>query len=111
VATHPPLFTEAGEPLEADHWLRVMESKFEFLHCTEVQKALFAALAEMFHLTLALLNAGTRYLSWRLGSSSTFYTLCKDTHLIIDSLTSVIEHHSFSDMRPGLDPMNSFPMI
>jgi hypothetical protein len=20
-ATHPPLFTEAGEPLEADHWL------------------------------------------------------------------------------------------
>jgi hypothetical protein len=21
VATHPPLFTEAGEPLEADHWL------------------------------------------------------------------------------------------
>jgi hypothetical protein len=24
-ATHPPLFTEAGEPLEADHWLRVME--------------------------------------------------------------------------------------
>jgi hypothetical protein len=27
-ATHPPLFTEAGEPLEADHWLQVMESKF-----------------------------------------------------------------------------------
>jgi hypothetical protein len=22
VATHPPLFTEAGEPLEAYHWLR-----------------------------------------------------------------------------------------
>jgi hypothetical protein len=21
MATHPPLFTEAGEPLEADHWL------------------------------------------------------------------------------------------
>jgi hypothetical protein len=42
-ATHPPLFTEAGEPLEADHWLRVMESKFGLLHCTEVQKTLFAA--------------------------------------------------------------------
>jgi hypothetical protein len=27
-ATHPPLFTETGEPLEADRWLRVMESKF-----------------------------------------------------------------------------------
>jgi hypothetical protein len=28
VATHPPLFTEAREPLEADHWIRVIESKF-----------------------------------------------------------------------------------
>jgi hypothetical protein len=37
------LFTEAGEPLEADHWLRVIESKFGLLHCTEVQKTHFAA--------------------------------------------------------------------
>jgi hypothetical protein len=40
-ATHPPLFTKAGEPLEADHWLRVIESKFGLLRCTEVQKTLF----------------------------------------------------------------------
>jgi hypothetical protein len=40
-ATHPPLFTKAGEPREADHWLRVMESKFGLLRCTEVQKTLF----------------------------------------------------------------------
>jgi hypothetical protein len=43
VATHPPLFTEAGEPLEADNWLRVMESKFGLLRCTKVQKTLFTA--------------------------------------------------------------------
>jgi hypothetical protein len=42
-ATHLPLFTGAGEPLEADHWLRVMESKFGLLCCTEVQKTLFTA--------------------------------------------------------------------
>jgi hypothetical protein len=42
-ATHPPLFTEAREPLEADHWLRVMESQFGLLRCTEVQKTLFTA--------------------------------------------------------------------
>jgi hypothetical protein len=42
-ATHPSRFIEAGEPLEADHWLRVMESKFGLLHCTEVQKTLFTA--------------------------------------------------------------------
>jgi hypothetical protein len=41
-ATHLPLFTEAGEPLEADHWLRVMESKFGLLCYTEVQTTLFA---------------------------------------------------------------------
>jgi hypothetical protein len=42
-STHPPLFTEAGEPLEADNWLRVMKSKFGLLRCTEVQKTLFTA--------------------------------------------------------------------
>jgi hypothetical protein len=42
-ATHPLLFTEAGEPLEADHWLWVMESKFGLLCCTKVQKTLFIA--------------------------------------------------------------------
>jgi hypothetical protein len=42
-ATHPLLFTEAGEPLEVDHWLWVIESKFDLLHCTEVQGTLFTA--------------------------------------------------------------------
>jgi hypothetical protein len=40
-ATHPPLFTEAREPLEADHWLHAIESKFGLLRYTEVQKTLF----------------------------------------------------------------------
>jgi hypothetical protein len=44
-ATHPLLFIEAGEPLEADHWLRVMKSKFRLLHCTKVQKAFLHAAA------------------------------------------------------------------
>jgi hypothetical protein len=43
--THPLLFTEAGEPLKADHWLRVIESKFGLLHCTKVQKTLRRAAA------------------------------------------------------------------
>jgi hypothetical protein len=36
-----PFFTEAGEPLEADNWLHVIESKFGLLRCTETQKTLF----------------------------------------------------------------------
>jgi hypothetical protein len=41
LATHPPTFDEAGEPLEADHWLRTIESKFRLLCCTKHQKTLF----------------------------------------------------------------------
>jgi hypothetical protein len=43
LATQPPTFVEAGEPLEADHWFRTIESKFEPLHCTENQKTLLVA--------------------------------------------------------------------
>src|SRR5947207_7895174 len=41
--THPPTFAKTEDPLEADSWLRLMESKFELLMCTEEQKTLFAA--------------------------------------------------------------------
>jgi hypothetical protein len=43
LATQPPTFTEASEPVEADHWLHTIESKFDFLNCIENQKTLFAA--------------------------------------------------------------------
>jgi hypothetical protein len=28
LATHPPMFAEATDPLEVDNWLRIIESKF-----------------------------------------------------------------------------------
>jgi hypothetical protein len=43
LATQPPEFAEAMDPLEANNWLRVTESKLGLLHCTELQKTLFAA--------------------------------------------------------------------
>jgi hypothetical protein len=43
LATHPPTFTEASKPLEADHWLHTIESNFDLLNCTENQKTLVAA--------------------------------------------------------------------
>jgi hypothetical protein len=42
LATHPPVFANATDPLEADSWLRTTESKFRLLHCTEYQKTLYA---------------------------------------------------------------------
>jgi hypothetical protein len=37
------MFVEATDPLEADNWLHIIESKFMLLHCTEIQKTLFVA--------------------------------------------------------------------
>jgi hypothetical protein len=31
LVTHPPLFTEASDPLEADNWLCITKSKFGLL--------------------------------------------------------------------------------
>jgi hypothetical protein len=44
-STQPPLFHKMEEPLDADAWLRTIESKFALLStpCSEANKALFAA--------------------------------------------------------------------
>jgi hypothetical protein len=42
LTTHPPVFADVIDPLEADSWLRTTESKFGLLHCTEYQKTLYA---------------------------------------------------------------------
>jgi hypothetical protein len=43
-STQPPLFTRAEDPLDADVWLRVVESKFPLLNrvCSDVAKVRFA---------------------------------------------------------------------
>jgi hypothetical protein len=43
LATHPPVFADATDHLEADSWLHTTESKFGLLHCTEYQKTLYSA--------------------------------------------------------------------
>src|SRR6266542_261570 len=66
--THPPIFAKADDPLEADSWIRLMESKFELITYTEEQKALFAAhqlrcpVASWWATHLAMQPAGHRVL-------------------------------------------------
>ena len=43
LATQPPLFHKADDPLEVDAWIRTIEDKFSILNCTEVNKAAFAS--------------------------------------------------------------------
>jgi hypothetical protein len=43
LAMHPPTFVEAIDLPEVDNCLRIIESKFGLLHCTEIQNTLFVA--------------------------------------------------------------------
>jgi hypothetical protein len=43
LATHPPAFAEAIDPLDVENWLRNIEPKFGLLHHSEIQKTLFVA--------------------------------------------------------------------
>jgi hypothetical protein len=43
LATHPLIFADATDPLEADNWLHTTKSKFELLHCTKYQKTQYTA--------------------------------------------------------------------
>jgi hypothetical protein len=52
-ATQPLEFAEATDPVEANNWLRVTESKFGLLHCTELQKTLFVATVVVLGATIA----------------------------------------------------------
>jgi hypothetical protein len=41
--TNPPTITPTVEPLDMEHWLRVLEQKFLLLRVTDEQKVRFAA--------------------------------------------------------------------
>ena len=40
---HPPTLTSTAEPLDAEHWLCILEQKFQLLTMTKEQKVRFVA--------------------------------------------------------------------
>ena len=40
---HPPVFTHASDPLEADNWLRAVEKQLNIAQCNELEKVLYAS--------------------------------------------------------------------
>ncbi|XP_066396393.1 uncharacterized protein [Miscanthus floridulus] len=42
LGTHPPMFTPTAEPLDVEHWLHILEQKFQLLNVTDEQKVQFA---------------------------------------------------------------------
>ena len=39
---HPPVFSHATDPLEADDWLRAVEKQLNIAQCDDQQKVLYA---------------------------------------------------------------------
>jgi hypothetical protein len=62
LATHPPVFVDATDPLEADSWLRTTESKFGLLHCTKYQKTMYVGSSLEAHLEHGGLPSSPPYL-------------------------------------------------
>ena len=67
LGTHPPLFHKADEPLEADSWLKTIESKFTLYPYNEGDKAGFTAqqlrgpARTWWDNNVAMFPAGTRF--------------------------------------------------
>ena len=40
---HPPLFTHASDPMEADDWLRAVEKQLNIAQCNDLEKVLYAS--------------------------------------------------------------------
>ena len=74
LATQPPLFHKADDPLEADAWIRTIEDKFSILNCTEMDKAAFAAqqLRGPARLYFPLVCVSPGMSLWQLSKPTTF---------------------------------------
>jgi hypothetical protein len=82
LATHPPVFADATDPLEADSWICTTESKFGLPHYTEYQKTLYPA----HHLSGA---AGAWWATY-------IATLPDDHHVPWDEFRSAFRAHHLS---------------
>jgi hypothetical protein len=99
LATHPPLFSRGRDPLEADDWLRTIESKFSLLNCTEYQKTMYVAqqlrgLAGAWWASYTAALPADHHVSW-----GEFRTAFRGHHLSAGTM-----HHKiaeFLDLRQG----------
>src|SRR5436190_22544019 len=107
--THPPIFSKAEDPLEANSWLRLMKSKFELLVCTEEQKTLFAAhqlrgpAASWWETFLAMQPAGHR-VPW-----AEFRAAFKAHHIPLSSIR--IKLREFLNLKQGSKTIREYVQV
>jgi hypothetical protein len=109
VATHLSLFTEAGEPLKADHWLRVIESNFRLLHCTKVRKTLFTVQQLYGDASAWWANyVATRPVDYQVSWTEFHSTFC--SHYIPADVMRK-KHQEFMDLKQGERFMHNYSKL
>jgi hypothetical protein len=99
LVTHPPVFADVTDPLEAESWLHTTGSKFGLLHCTGYQKTLYAAqqlrdtAGAWWASYIATLNADHN-VPW-----GEFHTAFRVHHLSVGLLSSKLKE--FLDLEQG----------
>jgi hypothetical protein len=98
LATQPPIFAEASDLLEADHWLHTIEPKFKLLNCTENQKTMFAAQQLLGNVRAWWANfTGTHpanQLQW-----AKFHETFRAQHIPVDIMNN--KHQEFMHLQKG----------
>jgi hypothetical protein len=99
LATHPPVFVNAIDPLEVESWLCTMESKFGLLHCTEYQKTLYTVqqlrgVAGAWWASYIATLPDDHHVPW-----GEFYTAFRAHHLSVGLLHSKLK--GFLDLEEG----------
>ena len=104
--TRPPTFTSAADPLDADDWLRTVESKLVIAQCTDEEKVLYAsyqlqgAAAAWWENYQAMLPEG-QTLTW-----AAFKEAFHDAH--IPSSIMGIKRRDFYELRQGNQTVMEF---
>jgi len=99
LGTHPPTFTPTAEPLDAEHWLRIIEQKFELLNVTDEQKVYFAAqqlqgAATAWWATFKAMQPANHQVTWR-----EFTTAFHQFYIPVGLLARKLKE--FLDLRQG----------
>jgi hypothetical protein len=100
------VFAETTDLLEANHRLRVTESKFGLLHCSELQKTLFAAQqlrgsSSAWWATYTTTIQGNHKVAW-----NDFCTAFREHHLPIGTMHRKL--WEFLDLQQGTDSVYEY---
>jgi hypothetical protein len=106
VARHHPVFADMTDPLKANYWLHVTESKFRLLISSELQNILFAAQQRCGSTSAWWATYTTALQDNQKVSRNEFHTVFREDHI----LTGIMhcKQREFLDLQQGTDSVYEY---